>query len=254
MNKKEISTEKKALIFVLIVLMYFFYRLMTPFLMSFVVSAIIAILTYPLYQRLNHGLKNKPRLAALLMTLGFVVLIILPISFLATVLIDQSYGLVDTLNLRQTFSELFSNEFYLKFIAPFVNDFEQKFHFKLDLLGILTQIGKKAAATVYNFSPKILLGTAGFLFHFFLMVVVLYFLYFEGPYLVKLLLDLSPLRTTHERRLLRQFKITIDASVYGYLLTALVQGIIASVVFLITGLQGFLILTPLFSPLHRRSH
>ena len=74
------------------------------------------------------------------------------------------------------------------------------------------------------------------------MLVGIYFLFLEGENLLKLFFDVSPLRETHERRLSKKVGETIQASVYGYLLTGLIQGVIGGIIFAIAGMKAFVVL------------
>lgn len=238
----EIQKEKKSLIVFLILLFVLFYFLMRPFFYSIILAAIIVALTYPLYKKILTSLKGYRRLTAFMMTLGLFFVLILPTIWIGMILVDQVVGLVGTLNLKETFSNLFSNEFYLEYIAPSLERFEQKFNVKIDFFGLINEFFKKVAYYLSDFSPQVLLRTAGFIFDFFIMIVTTYFLYLEGPRLFKILLDLSPLRRTHELRLSKQFTTIVSASVLGYLVTSLIQGVLAALAFAVTGINASVVL------------
>lgn len=242
MKKIAITKEKNSLVFILILLMTGFVYMMRPFLVPVVLATILVVLFYPIYARLTAKLRINTKLSALFTALLVFFVLILPSALVATILIDQTYALIGALNLKETFSQLFTNNIYVLYVEPYLSEFEQRFQVKIDVFGLLTQLGKQVAQTVYSFSPQVLLGTATFIFDFFLMMVSVYFLFLEGPRLLKVAFDLSPLRETHERRLTRKIKDTIDASVHGYLLTSLIQGAIATAIFASVGLPTYMVL------------
>lgn len=242
MKKIAIIKEKNSLVFILILLMAGFTYMMRPFLIPVILAAILVVLFYPIYGYLIAKRRLNAKLSALLTTFLVFFVLILPSALVASILIDQTYALIGTLNLKETFAQLFTNNFYVLYVEPYLKEFEQRFQIQIDVFGLLTQLGKQIAKTVYSFSPQVLLGTATFIFDFFLMIVTVYFLFLEGHRLLKVAFDLSPLRETHERRLTRKIKDTIDASVLGYLLTALIQGAIATVIFAIVGLPTYMVL------------
>lgn len=241
MKSIEITKEKKSLVVFLLFLTVGFVYIMRPFIVPMVLAAILVTLFYPLHLRFNVKLK-KPRLSALATTLVVFFVLIVPSIFLTTVLINQLYGFVETLNFKDLYSNFFATDFYHSYIVPFVSDLESQLKIKINIFGVLTEFGKQAAVYFYNYSPSVLMGTATFVFNFFIMMIGIYFLFIEGPALLKLFLAISPLRETHDIRLFRRVKNTIDASVYGYLVTALVQGLIAAVIFRIVGLDSFVVL------------
>lgn len=242
MKSIEITRERKSLIIFLLALMVGFLYMMDAFLIPMILAAIITILVYPAYLRLTTLLSQRFRLSAFITTLLVFFILILPSTLIVTILIEQLYTFVTALNLKDTFSSFFSADFYTTYVAPYVADFESRFQIKIDILGMLSQFGKHVAKYFYSYSPSVLLGTANFVFNFFIMMVGIYFLLLEGPSLLKLFLEISPLRLTHEKRLFRRLKTTIDASIYGYLVTALIQGLIASIVFAIVGLKAYVVL------------
>lgn len=241
MKSIEIIKEKKSLIVFLVLLTVGFVYIMRPFIVPMVLAAIIVTLFYPVYLKLNSKFR-KQRLSALATTFIVFFVLIVPSIFLASMLINQLYGFVETLNLKDVYSNFFTTNFYNTYIVPFVSDLETRFQVKINIFGVLSEFGKQVAVYFYDYSPSVLLGTATFVFNFFIMMIGIYFLLIEGPALLKLFLVMSPLRETHDIRLFRRVKNTIDASVYGYLVTSLVQGVIAAIVFRIVGLDSFVVL------------
>lgn len=242
MFKTDLKKERFSLVLFLIGLLYLFYHLMLPFLMPMILACILVVLFYPAFEAFERRLNGRRRTASFLTTLAIFLIILLPAILVITLVIDQSYFLVRHLNLKEVFSELFQSEFYQTNIVPMVQNFEERFDFQMDFLGLLTQVGRKTASLVSQYSPRVFFGTANFFFDFFIMMVGIYFLLLEGKRLLKLFYDISPMRDTHERRLLREFKNTIHASVYGYLVTALVQAVLAAFAFYISGLEGSAVL------------
>lgn len=241
MKSIEIIKEKKSLIVFLLFLTVGFVYIMRPFIMPMLLAAILVTLFYPFYLKLKNKLK-KPRISALLTTLSVFFVLILPSIFVTTVLINQLYGFVGTLNFKDIFADLFLTDFYNQYLVPFIAELETRFQIKINIFGVLSEFGKQMAVYFYNYSPTVLLGTATFVFNFFIMIIGIYFLLLEGPTLLKIFLEISPLRETHDMRLFRRVKNTIDASVYGYLVTALVQGVIAAIIFSLVGLDSFVVL------------
>jgi predicted PurR-regulated permease PerM len=242
MRKVQWQKEKYALIFILLGLLWSFYQLMVPFLYPVLLAALIVILTFPVHAKLSSWLGGREKLSAFLLSVLIFVTLILPSTIVATVLIDQLADIARDFHLKRTFSELFSNETYVMYVAPFVERIEESMGFKINILDLLTRFGKSVAAQLYSFSPKVLMGTANFVFQFFIMLVTVFFLFVEGRGLFQLFVDISPMRESHEMNLANHFRNTINASVYGYLLTGLVQGILAAIIFYITGLKGFAVL------------
>ncbi len=241
MRSLEITREKRALVVILVALVTVFLFVMKPFLIPMILSGIAVVLFYPLFSRFNDKLKKR-RVSALLTTLCILFIVILPTVWIAAILIDQVYSFIGAFDLKEIFSGLFSQDFYISFIEPVLTNIETRLGTKIDLLGLLTNIGKEVARYIYDYSPRVLMGTATFIFDFFIALVGIYFLFLEGPRLIKLFIDVSPLRETHERRLLKRVRDTLEASIFGYLVTGIVQGIIAGIIYAVVGLNAYVVL------------
>jgi predicted PurR-regulated permease PerM len=237
-SKYRLVKEKRSLVIFLLCLMAAFGYMMQPFLMPAFLSFIIVVLLYPGYRRLTQRMGHKPRLAAFVATLVIFTTLIVPSGLVATIIINQALGLLNALDVKAIFGDLFSTDIYNQYVLPYVVDFETQFHIKLDIFDWLTKLAKEAASYVYNFSPQVLLGTATIVFDFFIMMAMIYFLFLEGPRLLRVLFDLSPLREKHEQKLSAQFQNMIQATVFGYFVTAFVQAILAGIGFAISGLSA----------------
>lgn len=236
------NNTKRAFIICLIALFIGFIYLMKPFLMPMVLAMAIVTIFYPLFLRIKKKFKERTRLASVASTLIIFLIIILPSTWIAAMLINQVYGIVGNLDLKATFANVLSTEFYSQHVAPWITDMETRFQVKINLLGVLTDAGREVARSVTSYSPSVLFGTANFLFGFLVMLFGVYFLFVEGPGLVKLLMDISPLQPEHEKKLLDRVSKTIHATVYGYIVTGIVQGLIAAALFAFVGIKAFIIL------------
>lgn len=242
MKSIEITRERKALVIFMTALLAAFLYMMRPFLMPIVLALIIVVLFFPLYKEILQRTGQRPRLSALITTFTIFFIIILPTAWIGAILINQIYSFIGDLDLKHNFSLLYTTNAYTLYVEPWIQNIENRFHLQIDLFAVLTNFGKEIGRSIYDYSPSVLLGTANFVFGFFIMLVGIYFLFLEGAKLLKVFFDISPLRETHERRLCNKVADTIHASVYGYLLTGLVQGIIGGVIFAIVGLKAFVVL------------
>ncbi|EKD52387.1 MAG: hypothetical protein ACD_62C00037G0001 [uncultured bacterium] len=242
MKSSELIREKRFIVILLLGLLLGFAYMIRPFLMSMLVAGIMAVVFYPLFNKLSVFLGNRRRMSALTMTIFILFMIIIPAGYVITVLIDQIYQYVGTLNLNELFSQLFTTNIYAEKIAPFLTDLEMRYQIKIDLFGMLTNLGKQVAGFIGSYSPSVLMGTAGFLFSFLITLVGIYFLFVDGPALVRLIFDLSPLQTRYQTRLARRLRDTLDACVYGYLVSGILLAFISSFMYGIVGIQAYVIL------------
>jgi predicted PurR-regulated permease PerM len=80
----------------LLLILYGAFLILTPFLKAITWAAILAILIYPLYAWLLKKLNRRATLAALIVTIGITLLVIIPGLELAWFLTDETVALVQT--------------------------------------------------------------------------------------------------------------------------------------------------------------
>ncbi|MCT4624540.1 MAG: AI-2E family transporter [Schleiferiaceae bacterium] len=82
----------------LVVIIAWSFQILKPFLSILVWSLIISIALFPVQKKLSELLNNRNKLAAMLITLGMLILIILPITILAEELIKNFSTITQTLS------------------------------------------------------------------------------------------------------------------------------------------------------------
>lgn len=74
------------------------YQIVRPFIQTILWAVIIAVAVFPLYRRLRAGLGERPKLAALGMTLALLLLMVLPVVLLISLLADNLQVLAQQLH------------------------------------------------------------------------------------------------------------------------------------------------------------
>jgi len=226
---KSIS-EQKAFLVLLLLLGCVFLFLLKPVLIPVLLASILVLLIYPVYDSISKKLK-KPHLASFITTLLILLILIIPLSLVMIMVINQSIDFFSNLDISRFFSYLISSDFEQKWIVPLDSFLKSNFNLVLDIAGLSKKIAAETAKYVYSYSPAVLGQTATFIFSFLVMHVSIYFLFVEGKQVFKILMDLSPLEVKHEQRLTSELRNMVMATVYGYLVTALFQAFLASVGF-----------------------
>ena len=84
-----------------------------------------------------------------------------------------------------------------------------------------------------------------FLIHGSILLVSLYFFLYDGPSMVRTIMDLSPLDDKYELELLAQFDRVSRAIVLATVLSALLQGLVAGIGYYFAGMPSLILLTAL---------
>ncbi len=261
-----------ALFFILVA------RLFMPFLTVILWSAIFLIFANPLYQRLSGERRAKltgkrpPNLrravAAGLVSIGSVLVVVVPLGILAYLILRQSGQLVaDIIDYLNGPSSPFLNEASLRaFIrrasggladdAAFAaarNALIQWTGGEFDLARVdevkaaSLQFLRDNQALILRYSGQAVRGFGAFLVSTAFMVFTLYFFLIDGAFLLDLFSRAVPIKGEYMGSLVQRFRDTTKQIVRGNLLVAIIQGLVALGLFAAFRVRGALLLAFLVS-------
>jgi len=234
------TRNRAALVFLLcltVVALCFCYVLIAPFLKSIVLSAVLAILFYPLHSRIVHRIRNR-NVSALLSTCLVVLFIVLSAAFLGRALATGLRDIYQSLGSTGDGGERLS--LYL------IHILERAVELVSTYLPVSTTDLRSATVNQAEKGVSLLLGlTAGALGSFTALLAnaliaffILFFLLRDGKAMLRRAAVLLPLRTDQTRRVFALVKDTLDATVYGTLAIAALQGALAGLAFWILGVSS----------------
>lgn len=209
-----------------------------PFVTALLLAAILTYSTWPLYARLRKYVGGRKNVAAALMMLGACLILIVPFVFVAVSLADSATELFDAV--RKAFERgppaLPQWIISLPVVGATLNNYWNAMSFESghlleDLKGLIAPV------------RSVLLSSGGMLFSGLLQlglsVVVAFFLYRDGEAAGDRIRRIaSRIGAARGRHLLNVGGSTIVSVVYGILGTALAQGVLAGIGFLIAGVPG----------------
>lgn len=218
---------------------YLFYQLVVPFFVPICWAAVLAIVFYPLYLRLQRHVRWTG-LAATLMCLMIVVLIIGPITYLFVALVQEASDAVTSVDDWYTSGQL--NQ-ALQVQLPLWDFVREKLAPYYDLTKVNLDemvkdaIGRIGGAVVNQTRWLITNGTKA-VFYFFLMIFAMYYFFRDGETTVDKIKRLMPLTPKQTSTAFRQLRDVIQATMYGGVAIALLQGFLGGLIFLIVGLPS----------------
>ncbi len=230
-----------AIFIVLIVIAcYLFYAIFRPFLAAIIWGAVLAGIFHPLNTLLARRIK-RPNLRALLMCIVVVGVIVVPAVFIAIGLISEVTNAFPKFKQALQAGQL---DFLLKPRAYGWNEKVQHLignYVDLSSLDLESLIGRnierlttfllqQVSNFVGNFSAAVI--------SFGLAVLSMFFFFRDGESLVIRLRELLPMSEDLKSHLTGRLKEVIEASIYGGVLVAALQGILGGVIFWIIGLPS----------------
>jgi predicted PurR-regulated permease PerM len=197
-------------------------------------AIVVAIVFYPLFSYLNRKLKGRSTVAALLSVLLVILIIMVPLSIIGGMVVNESLSLYKEvtsdqapagLNLLERTSVL---SVYLEPFGVSPSAVESRLTtWTTSALSSLTQ-------SLLVFSQS----TFSFLISIIVMVYLLFFMFKDGAKLEKILYHYLPLGDAHERLLVERFTATTRAVVKGTLAIAVLQGALGGIAFAIAGVSA----------------
>jgi predicted PurR-regulated permease PerM len=232
MNEEDF--RKFTTIFVLLALVVLAFFLLKPILISIILGILLAFLFLPLYN-LTVRLIRSRNLAAFLMCILLIALIVIPIWYLAPIVINQSikfYMASQQLDLITTFKHIFPSFFQTEQFSAEIGSAIQSF------------VTKSTNAMMNSFSNFILNFPTIFL-QFLVVFFTFFFVLKDSKGLVDYIKSLLPFSKEVEKKIFTSTKSITMSILYGQVVLGIFQGIIAGVGFFIFKVPNALLLTVL---------
>jgi predicted PurR-regulated permease PerM len=238
-NKRSTIIFLSALVLLVLVLSLIITR---PFLKPFAFAVILAVVFYPLHQRILRLAKKRNGLGAFLSTFTVIMVFGVPAFLIATI------GANEALNAAHYLSRRSAEEGgFTLFVTALLST---PLHFigrwvdlsKYDLHAIVNSNAQKVSVSMVGFGAAVLSNLARFTIDALITFVILFFLFREGKDWAYRFGKLMPLSGAQVNRLYQNISDTIIANVYGILSVGIVQGILTGIAMRIVGLPSSVLL------------
>ena len=207
---------------------YFLYRVLQAFLVPLTWAAILAIFFSPLHRKISRGVGRR-NLAAFCSAATVTVLLVGPAAWLIPVFVSES---IATLRAVPSEEFLFRARGWLEptlLSLPIpLGSFEQLYARLTENLG--GQVGAMSALIASNVFE--------FLFDLFVVILALFYLFRDGPDLVRFLGDVSPLGGDHQQRMMLEVNELISVTISSGLAVAVTQGVLGGLLFWALGIRA----------------
>jgi predicted PurR-regulated permease PerM len=208
------------------------FRIVRPFLVEIGWAVVLAIVLDPVRVRLVPRL--GPTRSAIVLTLGVVVLLVIPVAFVGTALVQQGGPAVSYLEEQLRSGGGAATWFqrgwsWARAHVPFLPT-EQ------DAIASVTASIGKAAQFVAGQAGGLLKGAANFLFTLVITLAVLFFMIRDAPIFARGLRRVLPFGAEQNERLVSIASDLVSASVTATLTIAALHGVIGGVAFALLGI------------------
>jgi predicted PurR-regulated permease PerM len=220
-----------------------------PFLSAFFTGALVAYLSYPLYNKSLKYIKNR-NLASFILSIFIVLLITIPSIFIIGMVSKEAISTLKALNPNSSIIPLDSGtratdpalggqnlgsnfmriacdngEGFLCSSLERVTDYLPGHNFDNVIKMIVEKITAFIARNAYGFIssiPEIALN-------FFVMIFVVYYMLKDGPWIAEKIKSIIPLKTKHKEQVVNRFMDVTSEVFYANLMVAGLQGLLGTV-------------------------
>lgn len=198
--------------------------LVKPFITALLGSFVLAYVFYPVYKRILHIVKYK-QIAAFLMSLFVVLALSVPLIFAANAMLNEA---------NQMFFGLKQIDFSTideQYLAHYFGE-------NVDIASYTKDVLNKLSIGILKDIENFILALPEKILALFVMLFVMYYLFKDGAELVEGIKNELPLRERYKKQIARRFSEVIYATIYGVLVTAIIQGIIGIIGMYIFGVSS----------------
>ena len=232
--------QRYMFIAIILVSAYLIFLILKPYLLSVLTSFLLAYLLYPLYKKVNGYIK-RDRLSSLLIIILALVVLIVPSFFVVNSLVaeaNDAYRTTRNVLLDADFSDNCTNK---SVICNVMNDLES-YTDNARAVYVTTELMGQFRDMAVRLSSAFLMSVPRFFLNLFIIFFLLYYLLKDGERLVKLVKDNIPGDPNNREKIVFRFKEVTNGVVFGSVLTALIQGIIAGIGYFVLGITSPIIL------------
>ena len=217
--------------FFLILVTIAFFSIMLPFWKSFVMGLTIAIVFYPLFDRIKKIFKNS-NIASFLSIIVVLLIIAVPITLAIYIMVNETEKFIGNISqIKKAFEGLvlkIQTISHLKILTPYIDKLDEAIFGLLQNMGVIIT---KNVGAIFSQTYSIL---ANFIFSF---IIAFYFIRDSEVFLGYISNMIDDKESFY--KILKSIRDSINATVLGGVLTAFIQGIVGALGFLVVGLNAF---------------
>ncbi|PCI40382.1 MAG: hypothetical protein COB53_01255 [Elusimicrobia bacterium] len=214
------------------VLLWQVVQILSPFYVSLVGSAILALLVYPAHDWLQKHMPAYPSLAAGISTTAVVLIVVLPTLLLAWMAVRETGRVYPVVQRWMLESPYLSEGPDISRLPPrLITVWERGKEFvtewQIDPQGILLRVLGDLSRNITGIATRAIKNTLFMTFNLIVLAFTLFFFLRDGPFLIRRGIELVPMAQRNKNAVLNRLQVTLYAVIRGVLVVALLQGVLA---------------------------
>ncbi|HUE88261.1 MAG TPA: AI-2E family transporter [Vicinamibacterales bacterium] len=220
-----------------------FVAMIRWFLLTILIAAIFAAVARPLYLQVERAFRGYSGLAAGFTILVLLVLVITPLSLLASAVASEALRVAD--NVRPWIDARIAQPSLLDDAIRRLPYFEYLEPHRAEIMKRGAEVVGAIGTFLANSVSAATRGTVLFFFQFFLMLYTMFFFLKDGPRMLQATMQYLPLAQEDKEQMLDKFTSVTRATLKGTLLIGVTQGGLAGLAFWVAGIDGVIFWTTL---------
>lgn len=210
---------------------FLFWKVIEPFAITIITAVIIAILVAPVERQLRAVIK-RPHLSAAIIVVCIVLLIVGPLTLAGFLMVQQALDIArNTIANPEWVANFNITEMPLFKVLPVM---AQEYLAAFKVTSIFGSIAEWVTVNL----PGVFAGGATLVLKFSIFLLCVYFFLVERERIYEELTSLSPLQDSVDRNIVTRMVETVRGVVFGSLIVAIIQGVVATIGFTIFGVPG----------------
>lgn len=231
---QHMTIEKWFFLLVTATILYLFWQILQPFVLVIILAAVTTVILSPLDKRLRRMIK-RPRVSATLLAIATFFLIFIPILIILFLMFTQASELVKSSIADTSWIDQVKSS-----ITPVIQTLPAAV--QQEIISVdMGQVGKSIATWAFENVGTVFASSTQLILNTFIFFLCLYYLLVNREQLYKEALILSPLENGVDETLIKRIVNTVRGVVFGVLMVALIQGVVAGIGMTIFGVPGSLI-------------
>ena len=189
-----------------------------PFVSAILGAIVLAYLFYPVYSFLLRIMKNEST-SAFCASLFVLLVLIMPFLFVANAVFNE------TTNFFFAIESINFEELGVKYINKYLGQF---FDENIDLASILEDSLNRLTISLIQGLDRFIFDIPQRILSGFVMFFAIFYLFKDGKKLLFTVKEALPLKRKYKEEISKKFADTIYATMYGIVVTALIQGVIGA--------------------------
>ena len=234
--------SKSFLIFLLISVIFAVYLIFKPFLIEILAATILVTIFYTPFEWLSKKLKGRKNLASLIMCFLISALIIVPlVNFIILGAQKSAEAYTETtefIERTNLLDSIFEEDGFIQMeVLSKLNKFGfdgESFDFKEFLIDSISNVSH-----VLDGATSLIKGTTNFFVSLVIIIFTMFFFFIDGKMMLERIMYWTPLPNKYDREIFKKFKDVSYSTVISTFVTAIAQGFVGAIGFIIVGLPSF---------------